>query len=544
MTASVLSSNPAAATTGTTTGVTFSWPDLVFAPQSSAEQSTNAFDLNYSNNSGKDFYYIGYSLDTPEGKPLAGDFAFGVKNGTSGKIRIMLSYLSFLNFTGPANYSFNLCTLIAIGDKETCSKGILVIKKKESNDVASSNSQNVPTAASGASLTVMGVTVTWPENIYIPDSTNFPLLISFSNNSGKDILKAEWVLKDGSGNTIASRSVIGLKNKGTGYETGNVIQSSFKSGPGAYRVIVRVEGYDGSGTLQDERSIQIPLWSQNLQKPFSSSLVAGNNSLTLNGFTFTWPANLTVPAEGNNVGVEIQFANKTGMDILSAELMLVDYKGSRIFDRSVIGLKSGTSSIQEDNTITSSYPLGAGIYKIVATVEDYNGRYGAMGTAYVEVKAAPGPPQAISDLSAARSTNSIDYKFTKPSSYSPISEYAVVIQALLAPGIDPASYSSYGAMNTLKYFYAESFSLTSLEIKNFLIGKVPDPANTSVMVRVQAHSSNGWSYLSNGIYTQTRGFITQPPVVVTKTIYCKKGTAIKSVTGTSPVCPSGYKKIA
>jgi hypothetical protein len=542
----ILPTSGASAATATNQGVVFSWPDLVFAPQSTSEQSTYAFDISYSNNSGKDYYYAGYSLSSPEDKLITGDLAIGVKNGSSGKLRVTLSYLNFLNFTGPANYLLNLCTRVALGEKETCTKGTVAIKKKESTDVTTPNPSSAPVVATGSSVTVQGVTVTWPEKIYVPSNTNFPVQVSFSNNSGKDILKAEWLLKDSSGNTISSRSIIGLKNGSTGYETDNVINSSFKSGPGTYRVIVRVEGYDGTGTFQEEKSIQVLPWSQNQQQPFSASLMSGSNSLTLNGFTFSWPSNLTVPTEGNNVGIEIQFSNKTGVDILSAELMLVDYKGSRIFQRSVIGLKSGATSIQEDNTISSSYPLGAGVYKIVATIKDYSGEKGAMGTAYVEVKTAPGPPQTVSDLSATRSSSSIDYTFTKPSSFGAIDYYTVFGQVLLAPGLEPNQYISYKSPVAMKNFNSESFSLTKEEIAKFLTGKVPDISNTSIMIKIAAHSSYGYSYYSNGIYTLTSGFISSSTKTSSntgpKTILCTKGQMSKFVTGASPKCPKGFKK--
>lgn len=553
ITSVLMPTNVAAAATVTNQGVVFSWPDLVFAPQSSAEQSTYAFDISYSNNSGKDYYYAGYSISTPEDRLITGDLAIGVKNGTSGKLRVTLSYLNFLNFSGPANYLLNLCTLVALGEKETCSKGTVSIKKKESTDVVSSNPTTVPATTLGSSLNVQGVTVSWPEKIYIPERTNVPLLISFTNNSGKDVLKAEWILKDGSGNTISSRSVIGLKSGFTGYETDNVYQDSFKAGPGTYRVIVRVEGFSGTGTFQEEKLIQVLPWSQNQQQPFSSSLVSGGNSLSLNGFTFTWPANLAIPAEGNNLGVEIQFSNKTGADVLAADLMLVDHKGSRIFERSVIGLKAGATSIQEENTYASSYPLGSGIYKIIATTKEFNGGKGSLGIAYVEVKAAPGPPQAVTDLSAIRSTSTIDYSFTKPSSYGPIDYYTVFGQVLIAPGLDPVQYMSYKTPVAIKNFTGESFSLTKDEIARFLTGKVSDISNTSIMIKVAAHSSYGYSYYSNGIYSLTSGFISNSSSSSSsssnssksssKTILCQKGSISKFVTGTSPKCPKGYKKI-
>jgi hypothetical protein len=397
--------------------------------------------------------------------------------------------------------------------------------------------------ALGSSKTIQGVTISWPENIYVPDGTNFPIIVSFANNSGRNVLKAEWILKDSSGVTVAERSVIGLDNGSTSYEITNVIRESFKAGPGTYRLVMRVEGYSGSGTFQEEQFIQVLPWSQNQATPFSPSLVTNKNTINLSGFTFKWPANISIPSSGN-VGVEIEFQNQTGVNILSAELMILDYKGSRIIERSVIGLNAGATSIQEDNTISQSFPLGAGVYKVIAATTRYNGNFSQIGEAYIEVKAAPGPPKSVTDLSASRSANELNYKFTKPASYSPISYYDVIVQAILSPGLDPSSYANYGQMYRLKQSFTESFSLSQTEMKTFLTGKVPNVANTTFMVRVQAYSADGGSYLSNGIYSNTSGFITTVPTTATKSIVCKKGKLTKVVKGTAPRCPTGYKKAA
>jgi hypothetical protein len=373
----------------------------------------------------------------------------------------------------------------------------------------------------------------------VPERTNFPIIVSFANNSGKNVLKAEWILKDSSGVTVADRSVIGLNNGATSYEITNVIKESFKAGPGTYRLVMRVEGYSGAGTVQEEQFIEVLPWSMNQATPFSPSLVSNKNTLTLSGITFKWPASISVPSSGN-VGIEIEFQNQTGFNILSAELMIVDYKGTRIIERSVTGLNAGATSIQEDNTIAESFPLGAGVYKVIATTTRYDGNIGQIGEAYIDVKAAPGPPKTVLDLGATRSSNSIDYTFTKPSSYSPIDYYAVIVQAILAPGLDPSPYANYGQMYKLKQTFTESFSLSQAEMRTFLAGKVPNVASTTFMVRVQAFSANGGSYLSNGIYTNTSGFITA--TTTTKSIVCKKGKLTKVVKGISPTCPAGYKR--
>lgn len=104
-------------------GVEFTWPDQVYAPQS-LEESTNSFlEVNYSNKSGSDFYYIGYSTDEPSGAPfLVFNLKVGVKNSTSGVLAGKMSFMYFLNFTGPGNYPITLCTKKTLTSTEVCAK--------------------------------------------------------------------------------------------------------------------------------------------------------------------------------------------------------------------------------------------------------------------------------------------------------------------------------------------------------------------------------------------------------------------------------------
>ena len=107
-------------------GVIFSWPQSVYAPQSLDESRNAKFVMQYRNNSGKDLYYIGYSLKTSgsyaEDLKIPPLFAISVpiKNGASGKFETSLSYSYFLNVQGPIDYTMNLCHTESLLSKETC----------------------------------------------------------------------------------------------------------------------------------------------------------------------------------------------------------------------------------------------------------------------------------------------------------------------------------------------------------------------------------------------------------------------------------------
>jgi hypothetical protein len=107
----------------TVEGVEFTWPDQVYAPQS-LEESTNSYlEVNYVNKSGSDFYYVGYSTDEPSGAPfLVFAMKVGVKNSTTGVLAGKMSFMYFLNFTGPGSYPITLCTKKSLETTEVCAK--------------------------------------------------------------------------------------------------------------------------------------------------------------------------------------------------------------------------------------------------------------------------------------------------------------------------------------------------------------------------------------------------------------------------------------
>ena len=107
----------------TVEGVEFTWPDQVYAPQS-LEESTNSYlEVNYVNKSGSDFFYVGYSTDEPSGAPfLVFAMKVGVKNSTAGVLAGKMSFMYFLNFTGPGSYPITLCTKKSLETTEVCAK--------------------------------------------------------------------------------------------------------------------------------------------------------------------------------------------------------------------------------------------------------------------------------------------------------------------------------------------------------------------------------------------------------------------------------------
>jgi hypothetical protein len=79
--------------------------------------------VNYVNKSGSDFYYVGYSTDEPSGAPfLVFAMKVGVKNSTTGVLAGKMSFMYFLNFTGPGSYPITLCTKKSLETTEVCAK--------------------------------------------------------------------------------------------------------------------------------------------------------------------------------------------------------------------------------------------------------------------------------------------------------------------------------------------------------------------------------------------------------------------------------------
>lgn len=107
----------------TVEGVEFTWPDQVYAPQS-VEESTNSFlEVSYANKSGSDFYYVGYSMREPSGTPFpVFNIKVGIKNTTTGVLPGKMSFMYFLNFTGPGIYPITLCTNKTLTSTEVCAK--------------------------------------------------------------------------------------------------------------------------------------------------------------------------------------------------------------------------------------------------------------------------------------------------------------------------------------------------------------------------------------------------------------------------------------
>ena len=147
----------------TVEGVEFTWPDQVYAPQSLEESANSFLEVSYANKSGSDFYYVGYSTNEPSGAPFT-VFAMkvGVKNSTTGVLAGKMSFVSFLNFTGPGSYPLTLCTLKAIGSAEVCAKSAVtfVTTKPAPPKVVATPSAKAPAAQVKKTITCIKGNVT------------------------------------------------------------------------------------------------------------------------------------------------------------------------------------------------------------------------------------------------------------------------------------------------------------------------------------------------------------------------------------------------
>ncbi len=134
-------------------GVNFTWPDQVYAPQSATENEY--LTINYENKSSKDLYYLGFTTEESSGKvfPLAG-IELGIKAGSKGEIKAALNYLAFLNIRGPINYRINLCARVALTDPEVCSKSTLTFITEKPNTSTSPATIPGQTCATGGDCKV------------------------------------------------------------------------------------------------------------------------------------------------------------------------------------------------------------------------------------------------------------------------------------------------------------------------------------------------------------------------------------------------------
>jgi hypothetical protein len=532
-------------------GLSFNWPSTILAPQTTAEEDLYSANIEYKNNSGKDFYYVGYSSTEPNGTPfIAFDIKMGVKAGTSGTLKIKLKMLSFLNFSGPATYGLKFCATTGLGTPETCTQGNIVINTAANGGVVSVPSTTPGTSTSigdAQTVSVKGMVFSFPSRIYMPAQGSTAVPFKIVNGTGAEILQASIYISDSVGRKLLDASVIGFK-VGATYETfKRNYAATFPAGPGTYKVTARIELYSGGGTYTEYSEVTVLPWSSNVPLKFPSS--KGITSGNVHGVNFLWPSKIFIPSSGN-IPVEVEIQNRAGKDILYAQFMLLDKFGSLVIDGSSIGLKSGASTIVDENTYSSSFPSGPGTYRAVLLVENYSGAGTYTQEFYVEVSPMPGPPSTIPSMTANRSNSGVSYTIERPSSSNTITEYQIFI-AYLVGSLDQAQqYSSYSPYFFLKSVPTEAFDVSTEEISSYLASKPVNIGNTAVMIRAVAVSSQGRSDFGPGVYSLTSTLGISSPTVtakpnpqkVTKQIICVKGKVTKKVTGTNPKCPNGYVK--
>jgi|694.fasta_scaffold63724_5 hypothetical protein len=128
-------------------GVRFSWPEQVYAPQSATEDEY--LIVTYENKSAYDYFTVGFTTQDPMGR----NFLFfgavpGVKSGTKGEIKVKLNYLAFLNVRGPVDYGITLYTQLGVYDSSVSSKSKLTFiteKPKTNASPASTSGQTCTT---------------------------------------------------------------------------------------------------------------------------------------------------------------------------------------------------------------------------------------------------------------------------------------------------------------------------------------------------------------------------------------------------------------
>lgn len=179
----------------------------------------------------------------------------------------------------------------------------------------------------------------------------------------------------------------------------------------------------------------------------------------------------------------------------------------------------------------------------------------------------PKAPDAPTQLAGNFNGTTGNFTFTQSNATPPITKYEIGIASLISPNLSRASTYSFGTKTILNTTNSTSFSVTPDDVLRYFSSGYATVGTSSVLITVRANNSVGTSDWSNGIYMTTaqlgispkglptpQSTPTHPYTVVvpetipaksstrTLTISCTKGKSIKTVKGTSPKCPVGYKK--
>jgi hypothetical protein len=155
-------------------------------------------------------------------------------------------------------------------------------------------------------------------------------------------------------------------------------------------------------------------------------------------------------------------------------------------------------------------------------------------------------PKKIPDTPVARGgwqNNIYGVEFDPIEANPPVSKYVLTLASLKSPTLLPTQPSNYNNRQIVLEGMGEKFSLTKMDVEQYLKGSNAISSTPVVLVRVEAINEVGYSTLSPGVYLTLKDFGIAPLVQAKSiTITCIKGKTTKKVTAVNPKCPTGYKK--
>lgn len=105
---------------------------------------------------------------------------------------------------------------------------------------------------------------------------------------------------------------------------------------------------------------------------FTVSAKAADSSVVLSCVTFNWPDSIYRPLSGGNVSFGMSFQNNCTYDVLQAKYMLVDKFGTEVTSDSVVGLKRGVTSNQNQTWSDFYLVRGTEPFTLKFLVENYS----------------------------------------------------------------------------------------------------------------------------------------------------------------------------
>jgi hypothetical protein len=289
-----------------------------------------------------------------------------------------------------------------------------------------------------------------------------------------------------------------------------------------------------------------------------TSPAQANNTVTtleVSGFSVSWAQTMYYPSGCSRF--EFKYVNNSPKKFLEVGFELKDEFGGSVASDSLIGAPPGRSGIWDEQICESAVSAGLGPYRIKVYIEDYSSAGGGTLEKYADVYFTKRP-----GASAPKATNPVPAQDSGAVTTLEVSGFSVSWPKVMYLPSGCSRFEFKYVNNSPKKFLEVGFELKDQfggsVASDSLIGAPPGRTGIwdeqicksaldsgvgpyKIKVYIEDYSSAGGGTLEE--YSDV--YFTQRPTASTSkttSIKCVKGSQTKTVAGTKPKCPTGWKK--